>query len=158
MWFTLALAGTPNVEVTPTHAVRGTVTVGASVDQVLAKLRDPLWVSKVDASGTTVTLVSTEGPCSILDSVSVNAIKTVEYRTKHCPTADGTHGTLVSSNAFDSYQATWTVRPHPEGAELTYFLDMQTSMMVPQFIIDRTTKKSVGNLLERLATAFSSSP
>ena len=154
MWWSLALAGAPNVEISPTHAVRGVVTVPASVDQVLAKLRDPLWVSRIDNSGTTVTLVEQDGVCAILDSVSVNAIKTVSYRTRHCPTASGSRSTLVSSNAFDAYLAAWTVRPHADGAELIYDLDMKTSLMVPQFVIDRTTRKSVESLLGKLQAAF----
>lgn len=151
MWGILgALAAAPVVEVGDDHAVHGELRVPLAPAAVRAKLADPAWVAKVDASGTTVTVVERRGDCVVTDNVSPNVVKTVRYRVEQCPTASGFATTLVESNAFDAYSVRWTLTPDGDGTRIAYDLACDTTLLVPQFVIDQQTRKGVLNLLTRL--------
>lgn len=104
MWTVLAaLAAAPAVVVNDDHSVRGELVVPLPPAAVSAKLADPRWVAKVDASGTTVTVVERKGDCVVTDNVSPNVVKTVRYRVEQCPTPTGHATKLVESKAFAAY-------------------------------------------------------
>ena len=87
-------------------------------------------------------------------TVSPNAFKTVRYRTKQCPTEAGWRTELVQSDSFTRYQSSWEVVPKGEGSEIRYRLALETSLMVPQWVIDRTSRKEVTSMLRHLSGAF----
>lgn len=154
-WTAMALATGPTVEITDDSTVHGEVVVAATLEHVREKMADPTWIAAVDDGGTTVEIVERSGDCVVTDSVSPSAVKTVEYRVRRCKTEDGWQGTLVSSNTFDSYEVRWRLSPEGAGTKLTYDLALSTSMMVPQFIINRQTRNGVERLLKNLHAEFS---
>lgn len=149
-----ALAGPPTVNVMDDHAIVGTLVVAVPAAQVKAKLADPIWVSKVDGGGTIVTKTGERDGCGLYDNVSPSAIKTVRYSTRYCATKTGFRTHLEASESFEAYRAEWTVTEGESGTVLRYDLKIDTNLMVPQWILDRTTKKAVGNLLAKLQTAL----
>lgn len=153
-WMVAAMAVEPTVSVDDQHVVTGTVRVASAPEVVRPRLGDAVWLAKVGSSGTRVTRVGASGGCTLYDNVSPNAFKTVRYRTKRCPVEDGWRVELVESDAFTAYEAQWKVVAAGEGAEIRYRLDFDTDMMVPQWVIDRTTKKEVTSMLRNLAGAF----
>ncbi|MEZ4322002.1 MAG: hypothetical protein R3F61_31310 [Myxococcota bacterium] len=156
MWMFVwaAVAAPPEVVVNDDNSVHGEVVVPLPVDVVRAKLADPVWIASIDGSGTTVEVFERKGDCVVTDSVSPNAVKTVRYRVERCPTADGYAGKLVSSNAFDAYATRWSFAADGTGTRISYDLITETSLMVPQFVINQQTKKGVLNLLTKLQGAL----
>ncbi|MCB9673514.1 MAG: SRPBCC family protein [Alphaproteobacteria bacterium] len=151
MWFVLAAwAGSPEVVVNDDHSVHGEMVVPLAPDVVREKLADPVWISQVDGSGTTVTVHEKRGDCLVTDSVSPNIVKTVRYRVERCPSATGYETKLVESNAFTAYAVKWTFTAEGGGTRVSYDLMTETSLIVPQFVIDQQTKKGVLNLLTKL--------
>lgn len=151
---TTALAA-PTVEVRDDNSVLGEVVVNSPIDVVRPKIADPLWVSKTDGGGTEVTVLADEGACLKLQHVTPNAIKTVRYITRQCPTKTGFEGTLVESDNFESYRVEWSLEARSDDSTaIRYLLDLETNMMVPQFIINRQTRKGVENLLSALEQVF----
>lgn len=149
MWFTIAMAA-PSVTMTDDNYFRGTIEVAADAETVRALVADPVKVSKIDGSGTQVEVLRTDGECLIVHSVSPNALKTVRYTTRQCPTSTGVEGRLVESNAFSNYRNAFIVTATAKGARLEYQLDMDATVMVPQFVINNATRKGMVNLLTRL--------
>lgn len=149
LWFTIASAA-PTVTMTDDNYFRGRIEVTADPATVRALIADPVKLSQIDASGTQVEVVERQGECVVIKSVSANAIKTVEYKTRQCPTSTGVEGKLVESNAFKAYRNEYVVTPTANGTRIEYQLDMDANVMVPQFVINRATRKGVENLLSRL--------
>ncbi|MCA9491393.1 MAG: SRPBCC family protein [Myxococcales bacterium] len=151
----VALAAPPEVERRADGAFVGQVVVeGADPDGVRAKLADPAWVATASGGATEVTATEARDGCLRTSRLTRNAIKDVVYVVDRCPTADGYAEKLVSSNAFDAYVSTWAVRPDPGGARIIYTIDMKTSLMVPQFVVDQQTRKGVIDMLDHLRQAF----
>ena len=148
-WLAIAQAA-PTVTMTDDNYFRGTIEVAADPKTVRTLHADPVAVSKIDASGTEVTVLERQGECVVIESVSANAIKTVRYKTRQCPTSTGIEGKLVEGNAFKSYRNEYIVTPTDKGSRIEYQLDLVADVMVPQFVINRATRKGVVNLLSRL--------
>lgn len=149
MWFAVAMAA-PSVEMTEDNRFRGTIEVPADVATVRTVIADPVKVSKIDGSGTEVTVLRHEGECLVIQSVTHNPLKTVRYITRQCPTDTGIEGKLVESNAFTHYRNAFVVTPTSTGSKVEYQLDMESNVMVPQFVINSATRKGMENLLSRL--------
>lgn len=154
MWFVMTSLAAPQVVVNDDHSVTGTVELKTTPDTLKSKLADPVWLAGVDGNGTQVTVLERVGDCVVTKNVSPSAIKTVTYSVKQCPTATGFVATLVESNTFNDYRMEWTFTPSDTGTKAVYELSTDTSMMVPQFIIDRSTKKGVLHMLEKLQGHF----
>ncbi len=154
MWFVMSSLAAPAVVVNDDHSVTGTVEVKTTPDDLKKKLSDPRWLAEVSGGGTKVTVRGEDGSCVTTENVSPSAVKTVTYRIKQCPTSTGFVATLVESNTFNAYRMEWTIAPTDAGTKATYDLTTETSMMVPQFIIDRSTKKGVLNMLVKLEGHF----
>ncbi|MCB9684926.1 MAG: hypothetical protein H6738_15590 [Alphaproteobacteria bacterium] len=151
----VALAAPPEVERRDDGTFVGQVVVdGADPEVVRAKLADPVWLATTTGGATQVTATEAQGTCLRTSRLTHNAIKDVVYVVDRCPTADGFAETLVSSNAFDTYTSSFSVRPDPAGARIVYTIDMKTSLMVPQFVVDQQTRKGILDMLARLQQAF----
>ncbi len=145
----------PTVEVRDDNSVVGEVTVKSPIDAVREKVADPVWLAKTDGGGTEVTVLADEGECLKLRHVTPNAIKTVRYTTRQCPTKTGFESVLVESDNFTSYRVEWTLDAREDGSTaLRYLLHFETNMMVPQFIINRQSRKGVEHLLVALEEVF----
>jgi hypothetical protein len=153
MWWVLvaaAFAGEPASWVNDSGMVTGTVSLPTSPAATLALLSDPVRVNSVDGGDTKVVVVAREGSCTVLDYTSPSVMSDIKYRVRQCPKGDGIESVLVQSDAFSSYRARWTLTPEGAGTLARYDLDMEVSMMVPNSLVQQTTKRAVYKMLERL--------
>lgn len=153
MWWALvavSFAGEPASWLNDSGGVTGTVSVPASPSATLALLSDPIRLSAVDGGETKVVMVSREGSCAVYDYTSPSVMSDIKYRVRQCPRADGVEAVLVQSDAFSAYRARWTLTPEGSGTLVRYDLDMSVSMMVPNSLVQATTKRAVYKLLDRL--------
>ncbi|MCO4771023.1 MAG: hypothetical protein KDA24_13395 [Deltaproteobacteria bacterium] len=142
-------------EIDDTGTVVGTVTLASAPSAVLAKVSDPAWVARLGGGdSTTVEVASTDGDCQILDYVSEHPIATAEYRVRQCLLEGGTRTRLVESEAFSTYEQSWTVSPSGAGTHVTYRLQVVSTLPVPQWMVRRSTKSSVHKLMKRLGEAL----
>lgn len=154
MWLLMAWASAPDVVIRDDHSVRGTALLATDATTARARLADPAWIASVDASGNRIELAAGAGDCKRVKTESPHPIRTVRYEVERCPTADGFVETLIASDAFDAYEARWSIASEPGGARITYTLATRTSLLVPQFVIDRQTRKGVERMLGALQAAF----
>lgn len=147
---TLALAhAAPVVTIDDDGTVTGVMETPVPAELLRAKLADPTWLPTVSGDGTRVSVVQRDGDCLILDSESPSVI-TVRYRTRQCPTATGYQFTLVSSDSFTSYTATWTLQPIAAGTRATYHLEIVSSLWVPQAVVRRSTRGGIEQMMTNL--------
>lgn len=147
----LALADDPSA-VVEGSVVRGTAVLAVPPQTIIAQLSDPSWAGEVSGSNTQARVVSVLGPCQHVAYVSPNAILEARYELKRCPTADGWDDTLITSNAFSAYHATWRAVPEGEGARVTYEVDLSTSLWVPDSLVRGETRRSVLKMMRAMAT------
>lgn len=136
---------------------RGTFTSPMAPADVRRLVGDPVWVAETDGTGTTVR-AEPDGSCVLGHATSPSAFKTVVYTVRHCPTDTGWKGTLVDSNAFDTYGVLWEVEPQEGGSRVSYTLTMTTSLPIPNWVISGTTRRGVEHLLARVEAALTTSP
>jgi hypothetical protein len=149
----LALAsGAPSVSFEDDGGVVATVGLDVSADTFKARLADPVWMTEMGGGGKTrVQVTGTEGACRTVDAVTESSVKTVRITTRQCLVDDGLDITMVSSEDFDRYAASWRITPGDQGGiTATYQLDLEPSMWVPGFVMKRAMRSSLERLLTNL--------
>lgn len=150
-----AFAGPPTVVSESADVLVGTVSLPVAPAEVLPRLGDPAWVTAVSGGGTTTAVREVQGPCLTADYVSPSAIMKVTYTVRQCKTTDGFEAKLVESNAFSTYNTRWTVKPSASGGtDLTYRMELRTSLMVPNSMVTSAAKKGMLGMLSNLAERF----
>ena len=150
MSLSLALAADPTVEVEG-NTIRGSVDIAVPAKRFLAELKDPEWESRVSGTSTRATLKGREGSCQQVAFVSPNPIIEARYEVKRCPTSDGWSASLIESNAFSTYASSWKVVDREGGASITYQVELETSLWVPNSLVRSETRRSVKKMLRSMA-------
>ncbi len=154
----LALLGgsawaTPAVEVAEDGGVQGHVMVAASPDAVLALLSDPVAVHQLTGSEGTVAARS-DGKCLLSDEYHPHPLASVRYSLRVCPDSTGVSATLAKSEDLLAYESRWQLSAAPGGTRVDYTLAVVPDLPLPRWAIDRSTKSSVVELMEKLAAHF----
>ena len=68
----------------------------------------------------------------------------LKYVSERCPTADGWHSKMVSSDDFVRHDIQWSVRPANHHSTVLIFVDVELKTIIPGWMVDRF----VGNALE----------
>jgi len=139
----------PDIVVEADHRVSGAVMVRVPVDQARAMLADPVRVAEIEG-GTARIRVLSEDSCKNLHTAIAHPVASVEYTSRSCPTANGFHTKLVQSDTLEDFEAEWTVEEVEGGTLLRYVVRTIPRIAVPQFIVDRQSKGSVKQLLQRV--------
>jgi hypothetical protein len=143
----LVARAAPPVMVSDGDVLTGTVDVAVAPEALRARLSDPTWLPTISRDGTEVSVVRPDGPCQVLQSVSPSTFLTVRYQTRRCPTADGFHSTLIESNAFSTYETSWTILPDGAGARVTYRIHVVSTLWVPKGVIRRNVRSGIESML-----------
>lgn len=149
---TLALAA-PSVDVTAEGVVRGEVVVSTPPEQVMERMKASASRAKAMASTAKIT-AEPAGDCELEHVFVANAIKDVRYDIRTCATDMKVHSTLVSSDDFTDFVATWRFAPADGGTKITYDLTMVPSFYVPGFVIKAQAKKGVLEALQGIEKTF----
>lgn len=153
LWVRLAW-GAPAVTVGDDGFVTGTVQVGASPEEALIKLADPLWVAATDGSGTVITVVGADGACTVLDYTSPTVVGPIRYVIRQCPAERGVDFSLVEPGSMKAYAARWRVDPAASGAVVTYAVRVEPAVPMPRFMMNRTTAAGVTHMLTKIEAAL----
>ena len=140
----------PETTINSAGAVVSTVTVSADPASVLALLSDPSLVAALSGDGISAKVSAEEPPCMVLDYNSASRLATVEYRLRQCAVDGGFDVTLISSEAFSVYDATWRILPSGSATTLTYSLYAKTTYFFPDAIIRQTIRSGVDKMMRGL--------
>jgi len=152
MWLALiswAFAA-PTVHVSDDGAVTGVVELSTSAADLRSRLADPTWLPTISKDGTTVTVAGRAGSCLLVDSASPNPVITVRYRTRQCPTDLGYESTLIQSDQFSEYAASWTITPTPQGSRATYVIRVKSTLWLPEAVVRRGVRTGIEQMLTNL--------
>lgn len=152
----LSLAGEP-AAVVEGDVVRGTARLAVPPQRFLDALRDPTWEARVSGSSTTAEVKGRDGACLHVAYVSPNPVVKAAYEVRRCPVPNGWQSTLLASNVFEGYRAAWHAVPDGDGAQITYEIELSTSLWVPNSLVRGETRKSVLKMMRAMA-AWSAAP
>lgn len=148
-WLALAFAVPPSAEVVEGEIV-ARVTVAAAPDVARAKVTDPAWITEVEGGGSATRLLSRDDACGVYENTTPGPFTEVVYTTRQCPTPEGSTSTLVASNTFTRYAASWRVVPDGAGSLVEYRIALVTRLPMPQSWVDNTTRKRLEALMQRV--------
>ena len=149
----LAFADEPEVVVTDSGTVRGSVTVAAAPDQVQALVEDPDRMATAVGGGLQVSHTP-DGDCLQVTTRAPHPVMAVEYTVRSCPTDRGLQSTLVHSDDLSRFAAAWTVEAIEGGSRVTYDLDVQPKVPLPGFVVRRSTRRGVRDALTAIQRVF----
>lgn len=132
------------------QTVEGTVQVALPPDQARAVLLDPWRTAQAAGSELTVEALGPAGACADYRWTVPNAIKTVSYSGRLCPTETGMVCTLLESDDMRSYRGEWWVEPQGEGSLLRYQVLSLPSFALPRPILRAVLKQEVRDMLEHM--------
>ena len=150
LWLGLTAAAGPPVLTTSGDALTGVVEIDASPQVIKGVLADPTSLPRISGDGTEVTILSQDGACQVLQSVSPSAFITVRYKTRRCPTSTGFQSTLIESNAFSSYDTSWVVEPSGSGSRVTYRIELVSTLWVPRGVVRRGVRNGIESFLSNM--------
>ena len=148
-----AHARSPGVEVTPAGTVRGSVVVPVALDEVREALSSSVGRATAVDNGARIEATA-DGECELEHTHVPHPIKSVTYTVRTCPTQAGFHTSLVDSRDLDRFEAIWELREIDGGTEVSYDLDLQTSLPLPGFVIRASIRKGVLDALSGIERAF----
>jgi hypothetical protein len=122
--------------------------IPASETIVRGALLDPIAAARFAPDIRTIAYVE-RGDCSRLRAVTTG-IPAVAYVYGRCPTADGWHETLVSSEDLDAYEVRWRFAPRGPGTTVTYMVRIDPRWPAPDFLVDRQVRSTMTTVLSRL--------
>ena len=147
----LALADAPEVVVSDDSWIVGTMTVDAPMDEVRALVHDPVKLSEIDPTDDTVK-VEDKGACQRLTMHINHPIAPLDYVVDSCPNPTGRTEKLVSSErGMSEFAMQWKLMPDGDArTKVEYRIRTVTSLMVPQFVVNRQSRKSVETMLTKV--------
>lgn len=126
--------------------VWGTVLISAPRGEVVDALKTPHNVVRWEGSGTQVT-TTPDGSCLRVALDVPSAIGRIRYTERRCPTAEGYRSTLLESEDFDYFEATWVLETSEGGCRARYGLRSKPSFPVPRALAQRLTGRSIRKML-----------
>lgn len=144
----MALAAEPVVEKGDDSWVIGYVDVSASPDAVMALVKDPELVAKID--GSTKVSATKDGDCVVASNHVDHPIASVDYRTRSCPEGDRVVTITLVDGDMKSFDARWEVEDREGGSRVHYRIRTVASFFVPQFVVDRASMKGTEKMLGKV--------
>lgn len=145
-----AQASDPEVNVQQSGAVRAEVTLPAAEEQIRSILGDP--EEAADLSPDVISVVATpSGECFELKTRSRGLFRPLVFESRRCPTSEGWHEVLVSSDDFTAFDGEWTLNSVEGGTQVIYVLSTETNLPVPDAVVRQNVSRSLQKLLDNLA-------
>jgi hypothetical protein len=133
----------------------GTVRMSMEIDASEADIRAIL----ADTSGSLMDL-STEvlsvqslpkGTCEDVKRETKGVWRPLKWRSLRCPTANGWHEELVTSDDFSAFETEWRLEAVDGGTIVTYRVRTELNMAIPQTVVRDGIVKGARNALVNLA-------
>ncbi len=148
-----ASAAPPEVSSEDDGTVVGHVVIDAPADAVRAVLGDPVRTGDLSPDVLSVENVGGEGDCHDLKTETRGLWRSLTYRSRRCPTAEGWHETLLEPGDFSELASTWRVETHEGGTEVTLRVQTDVNLPVPQGVLRRHERRNVLEILGNLTRA-----
>jgi len=146
-----AFAAEPRVDVDEGGQVVGTMVLPATQDRVRDVLEDPVQCAELSPEVYSVTQVGHNDDCDELVTETRGLFRPLRYRSRRCRTADGFRDHLVESEDFSAYETSWALREVDGGTEVTLRVHTEVNLPVPASVVEKRSRKSVGEMLQALA-------
>lgn len=143
------------LEQTPAGGWQTVLDVPVPEAAVRAALVDPLVAARLSPDISGISYVE-RGACSTLRSVT-SGFASVSYVYRRCPTANGWHETLVSSEDLDAYEVRWTFTQRGASTEVAYMVRIDPTLPAPAFLLGRQMRSSITTIVSRLYRAVTAS-
>ncbi|MCO4745157.1 MAG: hypothetical protein KC912_10235 [Proteobacteria bacterium] len=144
----LAIAAEPIVEIEDDSWISADIVLAAPIDKVAAVLSNPEEIGRID--GTVTVTAKPDEACMLTRTVVDHPIASVAYDSRVCPEGDGVWHAQLADDGLRSFESIWTVTEVSGGTRMQYRVRTQTNLMVPQWIINRSSAKSVAHTFEKL--------
>jgi hypothetical protein len=129
--------------------VRSEVVVAGDLAAVRKLIGDPVAAASLSPDVISARVVQ-HGTCDVVEVVTRGMTSNLKYLVKRCPTADGWHEALVSSEDFNEVKVDWDVTAVPGGTKVVYTIRTLPDLPVPQRLITSLTAKSAVQALKNL--------
>ena len=149
MWCALVVLSLPAMalEVERSHQ-DGIIVVSAelphSAEAVRSLLSDDAVTMRLGKNIRDVEVTPLANGCAELAVTNRAMRRELKYVSERCPTAEGWHSKMVSSDDFVRHDIQWAVRPNNNHASVLIFVDVELRTIIPSWMVDRF----VGNALE----------
>ncbi|TNE90666.1 MAG: hypothetical protein EP330_07700 [Deltaproteobacteria bacterium] len=143
-----AWAAEPVVAVGDDAWVEGHVDIAATPEAVYAVISVPTEVARIDGSVTVRTQAS--GECTAVHTVIEHPLAAAEYDSLSCPDGELAVSQSLVGGDMKEFASRWWVTAEGEGARLHYRVRTIPDLFVPQFLVNRSSAKSVDRMLGRL--------
>lgn len=148
-----ALAAEPTVVLGEDSWIEASVPIAAEPEAVFALVSDPVKVAEISGS-THVKAVPEANGCLGVETEVPHAIATVVYSTRACPDGDLAQKHVLTGGQMKEFDSRWWVTEAGGAAVLHYRIRTVTTLFVPQFVVNRSSVKSVEETLVKLRDHF----
>lgn len=150
----LALASDPVVELAADSWIEGHVDIDASPDDVFAVVAVPTEVARID--GTVRATSQPQGQCVAVTTEVIHPLASATYETLSCPDGERAVAQVLTGGDMKEFGSRWWVEPLGDGSQSRAHYRVRTisKLWVPQFVVNRSSVRSVEHLLTQLRAHF----
>jgi hypothetical protein len=149
---TMALAGEPVVTLTEDSWIEGYIDIAALPEEVFATVSAPAAVAAID--GTVRATATPQGNCIAVHTEVIHPIASATYDSLSCPDGELAVAQVLTGGDMKEFGSRWWVQSSDTGARAHYRVRTIPKMWVPQFVVNRSSVRSVEHLLTKLAAHF----
>ena len=127
--------------------------ISAPLEEVRAFLLDPEEAASLTPDVESVEVLTSD-TCDLVRTTKKGLLSSVEYVVKRCYADDGVQETLVESEDFTAYEASYTLTAVDGGTKVVYDVTVGVDMPVPDWAIRMGVERSTAATMEALAAHF----
>ncbi|MCP4806964.1 MAG: hypothetical protein GY913_18145 [Proteobacteria bacterium] len=147
----VSLAADPTVKVNDAGLTVSTV-LASDADTVRAVLDDSNATYALSPDLVSYSVVE-KGRCDEITTEAPGLFSNMRMRTLRCRNSDGSiSDKLISSDDFDQYDVTWTIKEVDGGVQVVYHLKAELSMPVPDKMLYQRAGDAAENQLKNLVS------
>jgi len=121
-----------------------------SIEAVNSILREDVKTMKLGQAVRNVTATPLPNGCTQLLVVNEGFAKDLSYIAERCPTENGWHSKMVSSDDFDDHEIIWNTDPLGPHSKVTIQVKVSLKYPVPQFLVQRIVGGALAETLEKI--------
>jgi len=125
-----------------------------SVDAVNSILREDVRTMKLGQAVRHVKATPLPNGCTQLEVLNEGFAKDLSYVAERCPTENGWHSKMVSSEDFKHHEIIWQADKRGVHSEVTIQVKVALKYPVPQFLIQRIVGGALEETLEKIDAAL----
>lgn len=150
-----AFAAEPQVDLDHDGQVIGTVVVTATEAQVRSVLDNAEMLGELSPQVIDVHATTLPDGCEELVTETKGMFRNLTYTSRRCRTAKGWDDTLVQSDDFSEYRASWEASPVDGGTRITVRSRTNVNLPLPDSLVNKQSRKGIAEMLEALVEKVS---